>query len=98
LSGRAVIVGLITIRLRLPSRTLKEKRTIVKSVVERLRQRYNVSVAETDDLDTPGLATIGAACVSNDARHADEQLQEIARAVESWRLDAEVIEVATEII
>ncbi|MEO9255445.1 MAG: DUF503 domain-containing protein [Tepidiformaceae bacterium] len=91
-------VGLIHIRLRLPSRTLKEKRTIVKSVIERLRQRYNVSVAETDDLDTFGLATIAAACVSNDARHADEQLQEIARAVETWRLDAELIDVSTELL
>jgi uncharacterized protein YlxP (DUF503 family) len=91
-------VGLIHIRLRLPSRTLKEKRTIVKSLVERLRQRYNVSVAETEDLDSPGLATIAAACVSNDARHADEQLQEIARAVEAWRLDADLIDVSTELL
>ncbi len=91
-------IGIAHIRMRLPSQTLKEKRTIVKSVVERLRQRYNVSVAEVEDLDTPGLTTIAAACVSNDARHADEQLQEVIRAIQTWRLDAEIIEVETELL
>lgn len=93
-----MVIGVVRIRLRLPSRTLKEKRTIVKSVVERLRNRYNASVAEIEDLDEPGLATIAAACISNDARHADAQLQEIASAVGQWRLDAEVIDIDTEVI
>lgn len=91
-------IGVVRVRLRLPSRTLKEKRTIVKSVVERLRQRYNASVAEIDDLDDVASTTIAAAVISNDARHAAEQAQEIARAIEAWRLDAEVIEVATELV
>jgi len=91
-------VGIVRIRLALPSRTLKEKRTIVKSVVERLRDRFNASVAEVDDLDAPGLATIAACCVSNSGAHADAQVQAIAAAVEGWRLDAEVLEIATELI
>ena len=91
-------IGVVHVRLRLRSRTLKEKRTIVKSVVERLRERFNASVAEVEDLDSPGFATIAAACISNDRRHADAQLQEIARTIEEWRLDAEVIEVETEVI
>jgi hypothetical protein len=93
-----MIVGVVRIRLRLPSRTLKEKRAIVKSVVERLRQRFNASVAEVEDLDDVGMTTIAAACVSNGARHADEQLQAIARAIEEWRLDAEVVSVETELL
>lgn len=91
-------IGVVRVRLRLPSRTLKEKRTIVKSVVERLRQRYNASVAEIDDLDDVATTTIAAAVISNDARHAAEQVQEIARAIQAWRLDAEVIEVETELV
>jgi len=97
-AGRAVTVALLVVRLRLPSRTLKEKRTIVKSVVERLRNRYNASVAEVGDLDTPGLATIGAAVLSNESRHADEQAQEIAGAIEGWRLDAQVLDIEIELI
>jgi uncharacterized protein len=91
-------IALVTVRLRLPSRTLKEKRTIVKSVVERLRNRFNASVAELDDLDDPAVATIGAAVVSNEGRHADEQAQSIVAAIEAWRLDAEVLEIGTELI
>lgn len=91
-------VGIVRVQLRLPSRTLKEKRAIVKSVVERLRGRFNASVAEIDDLDSPGLATIGAACISNDSSHADAMLQSIARAIREWRLDAEVLEVETELV
>ncbi|MFN8617529.1 MAG: DUF503 family protein [Dehalococcoidia bacterium] len=91
-------IALVRIRLRLPSRTLKEKRTIVKSVVERLRNRFNASVAELDDLDSAGVATIGAAVLSNDARHADEQAQAIVAAVEGWRLDAELIDLEVELI
>lgn len=91
-------VGILRLRLALPSRTLKEKRAIVKSVVERLRTRFNASVAEVDDLDNAAIATIAAACLSNDANHVDAQLQSIADAVESWRLDAEVIAIETELI
>ncbi|MGE3074868.1 MAG: DUF503 domain-containing protein [Dehalococcoidia bacterium] len=91
-------IAIVTIRLRVPSRTLKEKRTIVKSVVERLRNRFNASVAEVEDLDSPGLAAIAAAVLSNESRHADQQAQEIASVVEGWRLDAEVLDVSTELI
>ena len=91
-------IAAVRVRLRLPSRTLKEKRSIVKSLVERLRHTFNASVAELDDLDSPGIATVGAAVLSNDVRHADEQVQAIAAAIQEWRLDAEVLDVETEII
>ncbi len=70
----------------------------MKSVVERLRNRFNASVAEVDDLDAVGLATIAAAVLSNDSRHADEQAQAIAAAVEDWRIDAELLDVEIELI
>jgi len=91
-------VAVLRLHLRLPSRTLKEKRAIVKSVVERLRNRFNASVAEIDALDTVSAAVIGACVVSNSARHADEQAHAIAAAVEEWRLDAEVLDVEIELI
>ncbi len=91
-------IAVLRIRLRLPSRTLKEKRTIVKSVVERLRNRFNASVAESDDLDSPGVASIAAAVISNDSRNADEQAQAIAAAIEDWRLDAQLLDVEIELI
>ncbi len=91
-------VGVLHVRLRLPSRTLKEKRAIVKSAIDRVRNRYNVSVAEISALDTPALATIAVVCVSNDRAHADEMLQAVARFVTGERLDAELIGIETELI
>ena len=91
-------IAVIRIRLRLPSRTLKEKRAIVKSTVERLRTRFNASVAEVDELDSVEFAVIAAACLSNEGKHADAQVQAIARAVEEWRLDVEVVGIETELI
>ena len=93
-----MIIAVVRIRLRLPSRTLKEKRAIVKSTLERLRTRFNASVAEVDDLDSVGLATIAAACLSNEAAHAEQQVAAIAGAIAEWRLDAEVLEIETELI
>ncbi len=91
-------VAVLRLHLRLPSRTLKEKRAIVKSVIERLRQRFNASVAEIGELDTVSATVIGASVVSNSSRHADAQARAIAAAVEAWRLDAELVDVEIELI
>jgi uncharacterized protein YlxP (DUF503 family) len=97
-SGESAIVGVLHLRFRLPSRTLKEKRSIVKSVVERVRNRYNVSAAEAASLDSPEIACIVIACVSNSRAHADTVLQEIARFVSEERLDAELLGIGTELV
>jgi uncharacterized protein YlxP (DUF503 family) len=91
-------VGLLTVRMRLPAQSLKEKRMVVKSAVERVRGRYNASAAEVEDLDAHGFATIAVACVSNERSHADSMVQEIARYLEESRLDAEILEVETEVV
>ncbi|GIW19564.1 DUF503 domain-containing protein [Tepidiforma sp.] len=91
-------VGVLRLTLRLPSRSLKEKRAIVRPIVERLRNRFNAAVAEVDALDVVGSAVIAAAVVSNDPRHADEQLSAIAAAVQEWRPDAELLDLETELL
>jgi uncharacterized protein YlxP (DUF503 family) len=91
-------VGVIRIYLALPADSLKEKRAIVKSVVERLRNRFNASVAEVEDMDIPERAVIAAACCSNSSRHAQSQLQAIADAVTGWRLDVELLDIQTELL
>lgn len=93
-----MIIGVLRISLRLPSRNLKERRAIVRSVVERLRNRFNAAVAEVGDSNDAAAATIGIVCVSNETAHADAQLQSMASAVEEWRLDAEVLDIETELI
>ena len=87
-----MIVGVCRLILRLPeSASLKDKRQIVRSVTSRLRNKFDVAVAEVDELDRWQIATIGIACVSNDARHAREVLDNTVAFIQRQRLDAEVI-------
>jgi uncharacterized protein len=78
-----VVIGSLVVTLHVPeSHSLKEKRQVVRSVVERVRRTFNVAVAEVDDQDTWQLATLGVACISGDGRHADEICQKVLRYIE----------------
>lgn len=73
-----MIVGVMTAQLSLHGiASLKEKRSIVKSLIGRLKSRFNISIAEVDHQDSKTIAVIGAAVVSNDARFIDQQLDAI---------------------
>lgn len=63
--------------------TLKDKRHIVKSLIERLRSRYNASVAEVDLNDLWKNAVIGIACLSNDAKHVDRMMADMIKFAEN---------------
>ena len=71
-------IGLLTIILHLHGiDSLKAKRRIVKSAVERLRSRFNVSASEVDAQDSKQAAVIGAAVVANEGGFVDKQLDTI---------------------
>ncbi len=73
-----MIVGVMTAQLSLQGITsLKEKRSIVKSLIGRLQSRFNISVAEVDHQDSKSVAVLGVAIVSNDSRFIDQQLDAI---------------------
>lgn len=57
--------------------SLKDKRSVVKSLVERLKSRFNVSVSEVDHNDSKLTAVIGMATVSNEGRFVNEQFDKI---------------------
>ena len=79
-----MIVGLITWELHLAAcHSLKEKRQIVKSLKDRLHQRFNVSAAETDHHDLWQRAELSAAVVTTDRHHAERVLREADRLVEA---------------
>lgn len=79
----AIIVGVARAELSLPgARGLKDKRRLVKSLVERAQHRFRISAAEIDHHDTWRRATVGFACVSTSTRHAHEILSEIATFVD----------------
>jgi uncharacterized protein len=75
-------VGTLKVRLLIrEARTLKDKRQVVRSILDRLRNEFNVSVAEVDELDTPKAAVLGVAAVAAEAQTAKAVLQRIAEAL-----------------
>jgi uncharacterized protein YlxP (DUF503 family) len=59
------------------ARSLKDKRQVVKSIKDRLRQGFNVSVAEVEAQDNRQLAVLGVAMVGGEAGHVQHSLQQI---------------------
>jgi uncharacterized protein YlxP (DUF503 family) len=57
--------------------SLKEKRSIVKSLISRIRNKFNVSIAEIDHNDNKQTAVLGISVISNDGRFINEQLDTI---------------------
>lgn len=73
-----MIVGVMTAQLSLHGLTsLKDKRSIVKSLIGRLKSRFNISISEVDHQDSKSMAVLGIAVVSNDAQFIDKQLDSI---------------------
>ena len=70
--------------------SLKDKRQVRRSLIDKARQRFNVSVAEVDTQDMHQTLTIGVAVVSGEAAHARRSLDEIVRFMEE-HADAELI-------
>jgi uncharacterized protein YlxP (DUF503 family) len=74
-----MIVGTLQARLYVrESRSLKDKRQVVRSVLDRLRHAYNVSITEVDAQDDHKLVVLGAALVGDDAQKIRRTLDEIA--------------------
>ena len=79
-----MIVGTLKMRLIVrESRSLKEKRRVVSSIKERIRNAFNVSVAEVESLDSHQNAVLGVAVVTNERRFAQEVLSQVVNLVRS---------------
>lgn len=73
-----MVVGTLRLELHVAeSRSLKAKRRVIKSIKDRIRSRFNASVAEVDGLDLWQRAVLGVAVVSNDRRYVNEVLSKI---------------------
>jgi uncharacterized protein YlxP (DUF503 family) len=75
-------VGALRIELYMPQcRTLKEKRQVVKSIIDRTRGRFNVGIAEVDKQDLWQVSSLGVTCVSNSEYAAREILNRVDRSI-----------------
>ncbi len=73
-----MLIGVLEAHLNLSGVTsLKGKRSIIKSLMGRIKSRFNVSISEVDHQDSKSVAVLGLAIVSNDARFLDQQLDTI---------------------
>lgn len=93
-----MFVGVLRLTFRIPgSRSLKDRRRVVRSFKDRLQARLRVSVAEVGRLEDHQGAIVGVAVVSKDATRCDELLAAAAAMAEDVR-DAVLVDRATEIL
>lgn len=94
-----MIVGIVSVRLRLPgNRSLKGKRRVVKGMLDRVRNRFNVAIAEVGDNDRHRSALIGLSCVANDTSHAHSILDNVLASMACMYPEAEVSPESREIL
>jgi uncharacterized protein len=71
-------IGVLTLEILVEhSHSLKEKRSVVKGLKDRLHERFNVAVAEIDHLDSRQASVIAAVTISNDRVHAEQVLSAV---------------------
>jgi len=84
--------GVITLDLGIPvSGSLKDKRSQIKPLMNRLHKEFNVSCAELDKQDKWGETVIGCAMLANDRRFLDAALEKIPRFIQKHFPEIEII-------
>ena len=88
-----MVVGCLQVEVHLPlSRSLKDKRSVLKSVRDQLRHRFNVAVAEVNSNETWQRATLGISSVGQDRAYVEGLLRELTEWLRATRL-VELIQV-----
>jgi len=77
--------------------SLKEKRSVVKGIVERAKHKFNISIAEVEAMDEHKRIVVGFACVSNENAHAENIVRNVVNFIEN-NCDARVDDTVTEIL
>jgi uncharacterized protein YlxP (DUF503 family) len=92
----AIALGLVELHLGEVD-SLKGKRHVLRGLKEKVKNRFNVSVAEVDHEDLWQRATLAVACVANDARLANEVVSKAVNFIETLS-DGAVIDVRVEVL
>ena len=92
-------IGVCRIMLHLPdSASLKDKRRVARSLSARIRNTFNVAVAEVADQELWQRLTLAVCCVSTDSAHANGMVSKVVSFIEESRQDLELLDYQTEII
>lgn len=93
-----MFIGVLKASLYLSEpQSLKDKRRVIKSLTERLKNKFNLAVAETGNLDSWNNSELGIVCISNEASHCDSMLATAINFIENQGT-VELTHVETEII
>ena len=93
-----MIIGILTIDLHIPeSQSLKNKRKVIKSIIDSMQNRLNISCAEVSRHDQWQRATLGIACVNTDQAHANATLSRAIDLVDQ-ETEAEIINTHMEFV
>lgn len=86
-----MVIGVCTMQLSIPvAFSLKEKRQVVKSIIARVRNEFNVAINEVDDQDLWQSAVLGIACVSTSSGYAHGQLEAVLKFIDKIRPDCPI--------
>ena len=78
-----MIIGSCELKLKIfEANSLKEKRHTIKSIIGRLKSRFNISIAEIGLNDSWKTSMIGFACVTNDTQHANEIIDKVIKFID----------------
>ncbi|MCK4358669.1 MAG: DUF503 domain-containing protein [Candidatus Cloacimonetes bacterium] len=84
----------IIINLYLPlSRSLKSKRSIIKSIIQKVHNKYNVSISEINNNDKWKNATLGISIIANEMPYIEKQLSAIINFIENNYINIEITKI-----
>jgi hypothetical protein len=93
-----MVVGVCQLDVRIPeNHSLKGKRHVLRKLIDRVRNRFNVAISEVGDNDLWQRAQIGICTVSNDRRHINSSLDKVVDYIENMYL-VEVLSTEMEIL
>lgn len=93
-----MVVGTVRIKIYAPwVHSLKEKRMIVKSLCAKVKNKFNVSIAEIDNQDLHQSIVLGFACVTSDNAHADKILDTVISFIEG-NTEGEITHIERELV
>ncbi|WP_432665715.1 DUF503 domain-containing protein [Wukongibacter baidiensis] len=93
-----MIIGSCEVELIIFSaNSLKEKRQIIKSLIQRIQSRFNVSIAEVDLNDIWRRSVVGFACVTTSSKHANQMINTVIRFIENDNR-VEIVNCETELL
>lgn len=92
-----MVVAVLELTLTFYAQSLKDKRSVVKRVLGRGRNEFNVSAAEVDELDNPGGAVVAFCSVGTDRQYLEGQMQKLEDFVDRLEV-AEIVDARRELM